>query len=82
MILIRMMILTLYTFLITKNDLEKINETLGPDNYDNLKMDLKLVPQSEVSKSSTEFYLVDTTNFEQSSNYCKYFMGWTIWCWR
>jgi hypothetical protein len=28
-------------------------------------MKLKLVPQSEVSKTSTEFFLVDTTNFEQ-----------------
>ena len=28
-------------------------------------MDLKLVPLDEVSKSSTEFYLVDTTNYEQ-----------------
>ena len=46
-------------FLITKSDLEKINETLGPENYGNLKMDLKLVPLSEISKSSTEFYLVD-----------------------
>ena len=52
-------------FLITKNDLVKINETLGSDNHDNLKMDLKLVPLSETSKSSTEFYLVDTTNYEQ-----------------
>ena len=52
-------------FLITKNELQKINETLGPDNFDNKKMDLKLVPLEEVSKSSTEFYLVDTTNFEQ-----------------
>jgi len=48
-------------FLITKNELEKINETLGPSNYDNLQMDLKLVPLDEVSKSSTEFYLVNTT---------------------
>ena len=48
-------------FLITKNELQKINEKLGPDNYDNKKMDLKLVPLDEVSKSSTEFYLVDTT---------------------
>ena len=46
-------------FLITKNELEKINDTLGPDNYDNKKMDLKLVPLNEISKSSTEFYLVD-----------------------
>ena len=52
-------------FLITNAELKKINEKLGPDNYDNLKMDLKLVPLSEVSKSSTEFYLVDTTNYEQ-----------------
>ena len=52
-------------FLITKNELEKINEKLGSSNYDNTKMDLKLVPLAEVSKSSTEFYLVDTTNYEQ-----------------
>ena len=52
-------------FLITKNDLVKINETLGSVNHDNLKMDLKLVPLAETSKSSTEFYLVDTTNYEQ-----------------
>ena len=48
-------------FLITKNELEKINSTLGPSNYDNLQMDLKLVPLDEASKSSTEFYLVDTS---------------------
>ena len=52
-------------FLITKSDLLKINESLGSSNYDNKKMDLKLVPQSEITKSSTEFYLVDTTNYEQ-----------------
>ena len=52
-------------FLITNNELLKINETLGSDNFDNKKMDLKLVPQGEVSKNSTEFYLVDTTNYEQ-----------------
>ncbi|WP_246282069.1 peptidase [Nitrosopumilus ureiphilus] len=52
-------------FLITKNELQKINEKLGADNYDNPKMDLKLVPLSEASKSSTEFYLVDTKNYEK-----------------
>ena len=52
-------------FLITNAELQKINEALGPSNYENPKMDLKLVPLSEVSKSSTEFYLVDTTNYEQ-----------------
>ncbi|KAF6247987.1 peptidase [Nitrosopumilus sp. b3] len=52
-------------FLITKNELQKINEKLGPGNYDKQKMDLKLVPLSEASTSSTEFYLVDTENFEK-----------------
>ena len=52
-------------FLITKNELQKINEKLGSDNYDNTKMDLKLVPLSEASKSSTEFYLVDTVKYEK-----------------
>ena len=52
-------------FLITNVELEKINETLGPENYENRNMNLKLVPLDEISKSSTEFYLVDTTNFEQ-----------------
>ena len=45
-------------FMISKNDFLKINEVLGPDNYNNKKMDLKLVPLGQVSKSSTEFYLV------------------------
>ena len=49
-------------FLITKNELLKINQALGSDNYDNKRMDFKLLPLSGVSKSSTEFYLVDTTN--------------------
>jgi len=52
-------------FMISNKELQKINETLGPDNYSNKKMDLKLVPLSEISKSSIEFYLVDTTNYEQ-----------------
>ncbi|MDH3192281.1 MAG: peptidase [Nitrosopumilus sp.] len=52
-------------FLVTKTELQKINEKLGQDNFVNKQMDLKLVPLSEVSKSSTEFYLEDTTNYEQ-----------------
>ena len=52
-------------FLVTKNDLQRINETLGPDNYDNRQMDLRLVPLDEVSKTSTEFWLVDPTNYDQ-----------------
>ena len=52
-------------FLITNKDLTKINDTLGPENQNSKIMKLKLVPQNEVSKTSTEFYLVDTTNFEE-----------------
>nr|WP_238536058.1 peptidase [Candidatus Nitrosopumilus salaria] len=52
-------------FLITKKELQKINEHLGANNYDTTKMDLKLVPLTGASKSSTEFYLVDTVNYEQ-----------------
>ncbi len=52
-------------FLVSKSDLESINESLGPDNYDNKNMNLKLVPLAETEKSSTEFYLVDATNWEQ-----------------
>ena len=51
-------------FLITNQELQRINEALGESNYDNPKMDLKLVPLSAVEKQSTEFYLVDTTNYE------------------
>ncbi len=52
-------------FLITKNELQKINEKLGSSNYANKKMDLKLVPISGTAKSSTEFYLVNAKNFEK-----------------
>ena len=52
-------------FLITQNELSRINESLGPSNYQSGIMKLKLVPQEIVSKNSVEFYLVDTTNFEQ-----------------
>jgi len=52
-------------FLITNQELQRINETLGESNYINPKMDLKLVPLSGVQKQSTEFYLVDTTNYER-----------------
>jgi hypothetical protein len=51
-------------FLITNKELTKISDAMtSNDDMDIMK--LKLVPQSEVSKTSTEFYLVDTENFEQ-----------------
>jgi len=52
-------------FLITNKDLKKINESLGSENQNSDIMKLKLVPQSEVSKTSTEFYLVDTKTGEK-----------------
>ena len=52
-------------FLITKAELKKINDALGSNNHDSGIMKLKLIPQDEISKSSTEFYLVDTKNYEQ-----------------
>ena len=51
-------------FLITNKELLKISEALGSDN-DNKKMDLKLVPLSEVEKTSTEFFLQDLTTYEK-----------------
>ena len=53
-------------FLITKNELVRINEALGTDNFENKKMDFKLVPLDEVERNSTEFYLVDTKNYEKT----------------
>ncbi|GKS66710.1 hypothetical protein YTPLAS73_02570 [Nitrosarchaeum sp.] len=44
---------------------KKINDSLGSKNYDSGIMKLKLVPQSGVSKSSTQFYLVDTKTNKQ-----------------
>ena len=52
-------------FLITNKELKKISDSLGSENQNSDIMKLKLVPQSEVSKTSTEFYLVDATNFEE-----------------
>ncbi len=52
-------------FIVTTNELEKINQTLGPSNHENQNMNFKLVPLEGYSKSSTEFYLVDTINYEK-----------------
>jgi hypothetical protein len=52
-------------FLITNKELKKISDSLGSENQSSDIMKLKLVPQSEISKTSTEFYLVDATNFEE-----------------
>ena len=52
-------------FLITNKELKRINETLGESNQAKPKMDLKLVPIGTVERQSTEFYLVDTANYER-----------------
>ncbi len=46
-------------FLVTKNELERINQVLGPGNYENKLATFKLVPQSPIIQNSQEFYLVD-----------------------
>ena len=52
-------------FLITNKELQNISDSLGTADLNSKIMKLKLVPLSEVSKTSTEFYLVDTENFEE-----------------
>ena len=52
-------------FLITNNELLKINDVLGPDNSNSTNMRMKLVPLGEASTSSTEFYLVDLKSLER-----------------
>jgi hypothetical protein len=53
-------------FLISKNELVKINDKLGSNNFDNTQMDFKLVPLDEIERSTTEFYLVDIKNYEKT----------------
>ena len=52
---------TIVHFLVTNDELERINQELGTSNHDNKKMDFRLVPLDTVLSSSTEFYLVDPT---------------------
>ena len=53
-------------FLITNKDLKMINETLGPENHSNPKMNLKLIPLDYISKNTVEFHLVDSQTWEQA----------------
>ncbi len=49
--------------LITANELERINDSSGfSNNIDTMKF--YIVPYGEITKKSTEFYLVDTNTFE------------------
>jgi len=44
-------------FLVTGNELARINDVLGPSNYDSGIIKFNLVPQSEMKKNSFEFNL-------------------------
>ena len=50
-------------FLVSQTELEKINDALGPEHYTNKNMNFRLVPIDDVSKSFTEFYLVDLVDY-------------------
>ena len=52
-------------FLITDKTLKKINDALGPDNYPNKVMNLKIVPSPEIETVSSDFYLVDLEDLER-----------------
>ena len=52
-------------FLITDKTLKKISDTLGPDNYANKVMNLKVVPSPETKVVSSDFYLVDLEDLER-----------------
>ena len=52
-------------FLITDKTLKKINDALGPDNYPNKVMNLKIVPSPEIETVSSDFYLVDLEDVER-----------------
>ena len=53
-------------FLVSQSELEKINAALGPEHHTNKNMNFRLVPIYDVSKSSTEFYLVDLVDFTRT----------------
>ena len=51
-------------FLVTGQELQRINEVLGPQHEQSDIIKFELVPQSGVSKNSLEFFLVDTQTFD------------------
>ncbi|MFB5597457.1 MAG: peptidase [Nitrosopumilaceae archaeon] len=51
-------------FLVTGQELQRINDVLGTTHQNSKVMKFDLVPQSEIQKNSLEFYLVDTETFE------------------
>ncbi len=55
----------IFHLLLANAELDRINESLGPDNYESKIMNLKFVPFVEVEMISADFYLVDSENFER-----------------
>lgn len=51
-------------FLVTGQELKRINDELGSSHYDRNQVSFNLVPSSEITKQSIDRYFVDTKNFE------------------
>ena len=52
-------------FLVTGQELQRINDVLGAQHEQSKTMNFKLVPQSGISKNSLDFFLVDTQTFQE-----------------
>ncbi|MDI1494887.1 MAG: hypothetical protein K8823_193 [Cenarchaeum symbiont of Oopsacas minuta] len=53
-------------FLVTNNELKRINELLGPEHEERDEMNFKLVPSSEISKNIVDFYLMNENTKENN----------------
>ncbi|HXV66686.1 MAG TPA: peptidase [Nitrosopumilaceae archaeon] len=51
-------------FLVTGNELKRINDKLGSSHFDKKTMEFNLVPQSETVKNSFDFYLVNKKSLQ------------------
>ena len=55
-------------FTITNNELKRLKDLMSPEDLANSDIEFKLVPQSDVSKESTYFYLVNAQNERVPTN--------------
>ena len=55
---------TVIHFLVTKAELQRINEELGKSHEQSGIMRFELVPEDNIQKNTTEFYLVDSTDLQ------------------
>ncbi len=51
-------------FLVTTAELERINSELGAEHEESRVMNFELVPENNVQKNTSEFYLVDSENHD------------------